>query len=102
MISTVKIGSLDYSVNLVADLKRPEDDAMLYGYVSHINQRIDVEQNMTIPTQKIALLHETLHGIMHQSGIISDDEESIVIAISHGLYALLRNNPELVDYIVKP
>lgn len=100
MISKVKIGSLDYGVNLVSDLKRPEDDHMLYGYITHLQQRIDVEEKMTVPMQKISLLHETLHGIIHQSGIIEDAEENLVIAMSHGLYALLRNNPELIQYVV--
>ncbi len=99
MITKVSVGELDYQVGLVADLKRPETEAMLYGYVSHLNQRIDIEEKMTEPMQKIALLHETLHAIVHQSGIIEDAEENLVIAISHGLYALLRNNPDLIAYI---
>ena len=101
MITTVKIGALQYDVKETVDLKRVEDGAMLYGYIHHLTQQIEVEKEMTAPIQKIALLHEILHGIIHQSGIISDDEEQFIIAISHGLYALLRDNPHVIQYIVE-
>jgi len=100
MIPIVKIGVIDYAVSTVTDLKRKEDGAMLYGYINHLDQKIDVEEKMSITMQQIALIHEVLHGIVHQSGVISDDEEQFVIAISHGIYALLKQNPDLVRYLV--
>lgn len=62
--------------------------------------------NVHPATARDTLLHETLHGIFYAASAstvldIEDDvEEKIVSLLTSGLLSVLRDNPDLVAYLV--
>ena len=101
MITSVKIGLFDYAVNEVDVPGGADKD--LHAYIHFGSCKIELRKDTNPDMKAVALLHEILHAIGRQSGLEYEGgdytEEKFVIAFSHGLIALLRDNPELVDYL---
>jgi hypothetical protein len=51
---------------------------------------------------RATLLHEILHACVRSSDPTLDDdhEETVVAAITNPLLAMLRDNPDVVDYLL--
>ncbi len=101
MIDSVRIGLLDYAVEEVTDIRRKQDDAYLFGFISHEEQSIDIRDSLQPTLKAIALLHEIIHGVLFHTGHFLDgtDEERVCVALSHGLVQIMRDNPALVTYL---
>lgn len=92
------ICNVPYALTEVLGLKK--EDTSLYGLVSHTELIIQVEQALADTTKLQALLHESLHGILHQTGHFDiDQEERVVQALGCQLIHFIRQNPELIDLI---
>lgn len=92
MITTVKIGDLDYTIKHVRD-----DD--YDGSVTHALQQITVAPDITPYMQRLTLWHEMFHAIFKQTG--QEDarhNEGLIEALSHQVVAIIRNNPALVEW----
>lgn len=103
MITSIKIGEFNYQITEVEKPGQPDETRELHAYVLYSQCQIQLRQDANPDMKAVALLHEILHAIIRQTGLEfeGDDytEEKFVIAISHGLLALLRHNPELLNYI---
>ncbi len=96
---SVVIGGVLYQVKEVEDLGH--DGADYYGYVDHMERRIDIEQKMVFEVQVQALVHEMMHGLFLQTGPSGYEwEERIVQMLGCQLPKLLRDNPELVKLML--
>lgn len=102
----VKIGAVSYTVKQVEDLKRDFDDGhgmrWLYGYVSNQHVFIEVEKRQSRVSQRVALLHEIMHAILHKSGHYDVDEtveERLVQCLSFGVFELIKDNPDLKAWL---
>ena len=69
--------------------------------------RIVVDALLSESAKKDTILHETLHALIHQTDLArrlkefdKDLEEDLVFALTPRLFALLLENPELVEYLV--
>ena len=55
--------------------------------------------------QLITLLHEIIHAILYSAGYTNLDDnehnEKLIDAITHGLYTVIKDNPELIELIRK-
>lgn len=102
MIETLKIGVAEYTIKSIENLHDSDPEGKwrwLYGKVSHDVQVIKVDSSNHHDNQVITLWHEALHGVLHQAGVADDEHpESIIVAISHGIVQMLRDNPELVSF----
>ena len=53
----------------------------------------------------VSVIHEVLHALFDNCGLNvrlgSDREEDVIQSIDHGLLAVLRSNPTLVEYLTK-
>lgn len=104
---TIKIWGHNYKI-----LKRKEPKYSIGNEVRsalglfHANEhKIIVKSTMT-PTQEIeTLIHEILHGVFYYSNVNAHTdhdqkiEEHYVDTIANGITLILKDNPELLDYI---
>lgn len=71
-----------------------------WGMVNHTEQKVLVDEAVTVERQRVTLMHELLHcctELMH----ITDEssEEATVSALAPALVQVLRENPDLVAYL---
>jgi hypothetical protein len=97
MIDSVKIGAIRYAVSLVGDLRNGK--RKLDGNINYTNTSIRLEADMDPQAHTQVLLHEILHGICMQGGL--NIFEGHIDVLAFGVYQVLRDNPQLVEMIVK-
>lgn len=101
---TIPIMGQKYNVEYYASI-RTEDKEEVYGDTDKGKKRIRIDlNNNKKPTDlRSTLLHECLHAILAQSGIdnlLTDEvEETIVVAIEHGLDSLVEFKPAVWNRI---
>ena len=108
----IKVGPMVIRVTLDADPVREHrierglspDDGMA---ISHMHaQTIAIRPDLGPDQMRDSLLHEVLHWCVVVSGVQRvgeewrDAEEGFVSAISPTLLGVLRDNPELVEYLM--
>lgn len=69
------------------------------GFIDHEKQTITVKRSMRADEVAITVLHEIVHAV--DSAMESEISEKQTCTISRGLWAVLVDNPELVDALVK-
>lgn len=67
------------------------------GRIDNDRQRIIIEDGQTTSSEQDTLLHEVLHGI--ESAMDLDLEESKVRRMATGLLAVLKDNPDFLEYL---
>ena len=97
-IKSSTIGGSRYKIKYVKDLKN-ENGKLLFGRICQISKIIEINEDLSEETQRQALLHEDLHGVMWEYAI--DDDEELVEPLSNGLFALIINNAEFIKLILK-
>lgn len=93
----LKIGCYEYKINYKKEIRSDKGD-MLYGEIRECDQVIDVNNSSSIIRQKATILHESMHGIGYDCCINLSERQ--VEAISNGLFRFMRENKELVKYII--
>ena len=101
--NSIKIGYVNYQFDFWPDSSASTEEAQ--GEFFQVAGKIGLKES-TIPSVHgvNTLLHEILHGIVYQYGlveILGDREEQTVNTISNGLTTVLVDNPWLVDYMKK-
>ena len=86
----IKIGGLDYHVDFLPS------EAMngQIGLADFNRQRIMINADHTIQTQRIAVLHEVLH-ILEKTWNLKWDEEAVTYT-THALISLFSDNPDFI------
>lgn len=81
---------------------RPEDSEdfaeHFNGEIVHSKQEIRVVASLGPDIARETLLHEVIHGI--ERATATDLSEEQVRAFSRGLYAVMRDNPKLVEWLM--
>lgn len=96
--ATIKVGPHVYRVVSPNRALEAEDAA---GRTSPAVGEIQVRSEHSHTYVADTLLHEVLHAVIHNvSGAPSDQEEQFVERMSTGLLAVLRENPDLVAFLV--
>jgi hypothetical protein len=102
---SVKVGPLDYTVIYA---KRLHTDHELFGVTMASQQKIYVDPDVPLQTGQDTLLHELLHAIFDVAGlnIELDDgakltEEQIIRRVTPWLLMLLKDNPHVVEHLIK-
>ena len=98
--STIKIGPFRYAVTV--DARKPDDcDENCTGHIVTHKQTIWVEANQGSDQMADTLLHEVLHGCWFLSAGSDDgDDEKFIVRVSSVLLGVLRDNPNLVTFLV--
>lgn len=92
MINHVKIAGLTYKVRLA------QLDELEMGGISYKQGIIRIDNTMSLPTQKLTLLHEISHALLYG---FTESTESQATTLSLLLRELIRDNPLLIEYIQK-
>lgn len=93
-IQAIRIGGVDYDV-----IDDPVlTDVQLCGQIRWLRCQIAVAPGVHPQARVQILLHEIVHGILHNAGI-DEQPENTVDAIAHGLIQVLRDNPKLYEQI---
>lgn len=104
----VKVGHLTYAVEVSA--KRCSDADVMYGQSDMRTAEIILNPAQCDGQLRDTTLHEVLHALMDQMGVqkggdkallaTTDDEERMVHALAPLLLGVLRDNPDLVAFLV--
>lgn len=74
------------------------------GECNYAESRLSVATKQSPFDTRDTLLHESLHAMLHgvQWEKTVEEEEKYVLDLATGLTSLLRDNPELVRWLVEP
>jgi len=100
-VKQVKIGGILYRVEYIERLLNQEKAVKLNGHILYNPCLIMVESENDEQMQKITVLHEILHGILTHAGIEDDFEKQVEI-LAYGLFGVIQDNPDLMDWIRGP
>lgn len=84
------------------------EDTRAIGYASLEKQKIFIDSNSGPDVQRETTFHETWHALMYTthlceklSNIDPDLEEEIIRTLSPLLLTVMRQNPKLMEYLLK-
>ena len=114
MIDRVKIGPIDYEVLLAhrvpgdtskvldpGSYAAPGESAIVYGEIWYGDARIYIEDEQSVQQKKATLMHELVHGVLWTAGQYeANDSEGLVNGIAYGIFALLKDNHHLIEYLL--
>lgn len=89
----VKIGGITYTIDF--STKPDPSDVEVDGNIRYSAQKITIRSGLDEGDEykEFVLVHEVLHGIFNMMSI--EQKEEIVEKISRGLYAVIKDNPEM-------
>jgi len=106
----IKVGSQEYRV----EERSSKDDGMIndgnHGYTVEAGNLIVINKDVTKDKKQVTLLHEILHAIRFvNDGMpkpkakdeFEDWEHYFIALYEDNLLAVLKNNPELKDWLTK-
>jgi len=102
MIPKVRIDAVTYDVEIK---KGPiiVDRHDCKGMIDYNENRIELLDTVGASQQKVTLAHEIVHGIVYERGLVnmikSDDFETLTDEIAKAFINLVRDNPDLIEYI---
>lgn len=77
------------------------DFGMYHNTTSLVEYSNDLDETQT----KMTILHEVLHALFFERGlrlhVTKEQEEVLVSAMENGLFALMRDNPKFVQYLME-
>lgn len=103
-LETIFISPMIYEL-VCEDSPRYENETEeLSGFIDIDNLSIHIKSSLPYQKKSVIILHEILHGMLMHTGLNikeKDDEmyEHIIESLSHSLFALIRNNPKLIEYL---
>ena len=75
-----------------------EDGAHCFGFAEYPERRIRIEELIPDDQKRVEVIHELDHTISYLFGL--DLTEVQIRGLSHGFYAVLKDNPGLAAHIV--
>lgn len=70
------------------------------GHALLCDGTISIKAGQEFHAEKITLLHEIFHGILYFAGHKLQSDENFLEVLSNSVYQLLKDNPELVKYLL--
>ncbi|MCD5384918.1 MAG: hypothetical protein LRZ94_01210 [Candidatus Pacebacteria bacterium] len=88
----IKIGGVDY--NVITKEKVQDRGVALMGKTSYSTHEISIDGTMPIAVQRLTLMHEVMHGVLHH---IAEqklcEDERFVNALANTWHQVLVDNP---------
>ena len=98
--ASVKVGAWEYTIEAWATREASRDDR--WASADHSEHIIRVDTGWGEKRTAVSLLHEILHCVWRQWGIVKgDEEERTILALERGLAAVWHDNPEVMRWIGK-
>jgi hypothetical protein len=98
----VRIIGRTYEIAVVPsdhDILNNDDGANLLGRVDHNKQRIAISDEQCLEAMQDTLMHEIVHAV--ESCMNITVSETAVTRFATGLLAVLRENPKVVEYLLR-
>ena len=96
----LKIGGTTYKVEVVEDLRDPENNAKLNGRITWADSKIKVCSKIKKQKRNQVLIHEAIHGIL-DNYYIEDENEGVVVKIANGIYSFIVNNASFIKDLIE-
>lgn len=92
----VKIDGMEYKI-IKCDTPIVDDDSkVLQGDIFYRKCEIRIDDRLNPQTSEMTLMHEIVHGIMHERNINMETPlETFVDELAKGFYNLVNDNPEM-------
>lgn len=103
--SSIKTAATEYTVHSEANdflaEEADEGDNILFGRTNHLKGTIHIRPGASASKQRETMMHEVLHTVCFVSGLSHelDAEEGLVRRLTPVLLQVIRDNPELVEYL---
>jgi hypothetical protein len=103
---SIVVGAYTYSVEVdqtAIDAASREQGTRLSGSADHLRQCIALDPSLGPDALAETLMHECLHAMFQQAGchgMDNEDVERIVVLAGHQLVEFVRDNPELVAFVM--
>src|SRR5574344_39084 len=99
MLESVKVGGINYQVELV-DLttQRDEEIGWQLGYCHFHKDLIEINSKISEQRQRQTLVHEMMHAIYEEAGV--EQDEGNVDALAKVVYQVVKDND--VGWLNKP
>ena len=95
--SPIKVGGFEYKVYERGDFVRSQGQ---FGQCDNDISVILVGTDLTKQMQSNTLIHELFHAIYYVYNIQdNDEEERVVNTFANGWHQVLKDNPDLVNYL---
>lgn len=91
MLDKVKVGGLEYQINIKEHLESYDGDRNLWGYCNYEQNEIDISKSLSSQKANQVLAHELTHAILFEAGYIDHDEE-MAHRIGLVLHQVLKDN----------
>jgi hypothetical protein len=98
-VSSLTVGAVEYELREEVHIYNP-DGQRLYGEADHARLVVRVDPDIPLMRIKQTLIHEWLHCLEAEYHIGLGDNENLVERLGHAVFAALRDNPELVAFII--
>lgn len=91
----VRVGCSLYAVSII-DGNLVLNGNACYGTIDYNQHTIEISKAAgDEQCQKVAFVHEVLHGIFRDRDIKVEDEEDVVERLAKGLLQLIQDNPKI-------
>lgn len=101
MPKTIKIGPMKYQVEPFNGID-PDSGGKLDGLQCYYDSKVLIRKGLKLVPRQITLIHEILHCIFDNVAIdFNEENHKIISLISPALLELLKDNPELVNFLTK-
>lgn len=87
----IKIGGITYDIEY-KDTIDVNGDLNYFGTCDKKQAKIEISTLANKQRQEQTLVHEILHAVFYEAGIVLDNEEDIVNRVSLVLYQVLKDN----------
>lgn len=94
----VKVGPISYKLKVVDEIG--DGDQQYDGWIDYANARIEIAKGLDPQFERAVVLHEVMHAVLKHAGQDSKNE-ALITALSYSLLDLIRNNPELIHYLIQ-
>lgn len=92
---TIRIGSVNYSVEL-SDTPVLFENEKCRGIIDYDQSKIVLDAKSLERQQlELTLLHEVVHGMLHDRGLEQENDEMLVDALAYALHQLIIDNYDL-------
>ena len=95
----IKIGPMKYEVR-TTDRLNNSDSSIQLGEINYHDQFILMRPSLTKMQQRHTLIHECVHGILANAGVL-EHSEALIEIISYGFLDLMRRNPKLIAFLLE-
>ena len=104
----IKLGAIEWNVQFgdvpeyIAEALETEPENLM-GATDKCDLTIYVRNNLKPPVERTVLLHEMVHAMCDSFNLGFDDNEheEIVDAIAKGMYNFMKQNPEVIKWLLK-